>query len=150
VSNTSPSPVTQDIIPFLASFRTVASPEELLDFLVHWLHVPNPQDKSAENVERFRTLMKGPIANQVAEVLRNWLTWFWWDFKDCPELLEQLEAFVAVPQNPKIRILSILPVFQSCDGPIFPPIRSWAAQNVKLFCGFRAVMKGLTDVQREG
>jgi len=89
------NPDRDSIIPFLSTHRTFTSCDKLLNLLIQRYKVPNPQDKSPEQMTKYKILMKGPISVHVTDILKNWIKWFWSDFKESLDLMNILNGFIA-------------------------------------------------------
>jgi hypothetical protein len=93
---------TKSMFTFLATFRTFATPHEVLDLLIWRYNVPPPRDKSPESLQKYKTKMQTPIILRVVNVLKGWIDKHYYDFENDPELKRKLLNFVDGPlaQNP--------------------------------------------------
>lgn len=89
------SPDSVSLQPFLAIFRILFTPHELLDMvIIRYGKMPDPKDKSEASMEKFLTEMKMPIYLRVFNLLKQWVQYHWHDFADDQSLMHKLQEFI--------------------------------------------------------
>lgn len=88
---------TKSLPSFLATYRTFATPHELFDLLVARFKMPQPKDKSPENLDKYNTKMLVPVRLRVVNVLKTWIDKHYYDFEADAELKKKLLAFIEGP-----------------------------------------------------
>jgi hypothetical protein len=66
------------VLPFLAMYRTWATPEEILTSLIARFSVPEPKGAPLEELKKFYMEVAQPIQLRVANVIKLWLTYYWY------------------------------------------------------------------------
>eukprot|EP01125_Pyxidicula_operculata_P016700 TRINITY_DN577_c0_g1_i3.p1 TRINITY_DN577_c0_g1~~TRINITY_DN577_c0_g1_i3.p1 ORF type:complete len:1211 (-),score=280.78 TRINITY_DN577_c0_g1_i3:2634-6266(-) len=84
---------TSSLMPFLAGYRYIFSPEYILDLLVIRYQVPDPKDKSELAIEKFTIDLKLPIQIRVSNIIKQWLVNYPNDFYDNPKCMQLLRQF---------------------------------------------------------
>jgi hypothetical protein len=88
---------TKSLPSFLATYRTFSTPHELFDLLVARFKMPQPKDKTPENMEKYNTKMLVPVRLRVVNVLKTWIDKHYYDFENDAELKKKLLGFIEGP-----------------------------------------------------
>eukprot|EP01126_Amoeba_proteus_P056996 TRINITY_DN7227_c0_g1_i2.p1 TRINITY_DN7227_c0_g1~~TRINITY_DN7227_c0_g1_i2.p1 ORF type:complete len:865 (+),score=209.08 TRINITY_DN7227_c0_g1_i2:826-3420(+) len=108
--------------PLLATLESWTTPDQFLDALLIRFDVPDPKDKSEENMSKYRDEFQGLIRRRVVNVLKSWISNHWYHFAENEELREKLMGFI----NGKLN--SVLPTLAA-------PLNSAVAKQVNAFSG---------------
>jgi son of sevenless-like protein len=110
------SPDTSFTIPFLVTYRTVATSDELLTLLLARMDLPEPQNKEPAEMARWAAQFRDPITARACNMLKHWVRYFhcakfsffdahsvpkvtyhWTDFAEDDVLKQMMEDFFEVP-----------------------------------------------------
>lgn len=116
----------------LATLKLFWTPMEFLDMLILRFHVPPPLDQSDDALRSYTTDYQSPIQLRVANLIKTWLSSYWYYFEEDPQLKEKLVAFVHREIKPSLLQLgtsleqdiiaksSGAPPTLNCPDPILP------------------------------
>lgn len=79
---------------FFSTYRSFATPKEILDLLIHRFNIPPPKDKSPANMEKYKTEMQSKIYLRVFVALKTWIEKHYSDFSTNEQLKVQLINFI--------------------------------------------------------
>jgi son of sevenless-like protein len=119
---TQPSYSTPKLVKdFLMTFRSFSTPNEVLDLLIQRFNIPNPEwyegesqlevtglDETAQlqlviDQKRFRSEYVRPVQTYVLNVLKHWVSLYFYDFEIDKTLYYKLDVFIKDIENTPIK-----------------------------------------------
>lgn len=112
------NPDTTSLQSFLATYRSYATPDDLMELLIGRYNMPPPKDKSADLMAQFKEKYQTPIYLRVFNVLKDWISRHSYDFEADRALRAKAVDFIngSLTQNSGPFAKAIQPLIQKIEA----------------------------------